>query len=79
MKSAAASVRGVSSVSVIGPKDNGGSEYIIKAEGDLRLEISTAVSAAGGTIIEMKTNELSLEDIFIKLTGEGGKADESDI
>ena len=79
VKNAAASVRGVSSVSVIGPKDNGGSEYIIKAEGDLRLEISTAVSAAGGTIIEMKTNELSLEDIFIKLTGEGGKTDESDI
>ncbi len=78
VKAAVEGVEGVSSVSA----ENG--KYTIKAEGDLRREISIAVSSAGGTIVEMKTDEMSLEDIFIKLT-EGreeekeGEADESDI
>lgn len=73
VQNAAAQVKGVKSVTLVGDSDSGGSEYLIKADGDPRREISMAVSSAGGTIIEMKTNELSLEDIFIRLTEEGGK------
>lgn len=79
IRAAAASVPGVKSVELIKEGSGDGSEYLIKADSDVRREISLAVSAAGGTIIEMKTNELSLEDIFIKLTGEGESTDESDI
>lgn len=57
--------------------------YTVKAESDLRREISISASAAGGTIVEMKTEEMSLEDIFIKLTAgkaeKEGEADESNI
>ena len=74
------SVEGVTGVELVNARPDGG-EYLIKAAGDVRREVSLAVANAGGTIIEMKTNELSLEDIFIKLTGnaEEVKPDESDI
>ncbi len=74
------SVEGVTGVELVNARPDG-SEYLIKAAGDVRREVSLAVANAGGTIIEMKTNELSLEDIFIKLTGnaEEVKPDESDI
>ena len=79
VQAAAAAVPGVKSVSLVKTRDDGSSEYLIKADSDVRRDVSVAVSAAGGTIIEMKTNELSLEDIFIKLTGEEEGTDESDI
>ncbi len=81
--SAALSVEGVDSAQYVGDRPDGG-EYLFRSQGDLRREISSAVSAAGGPIIEMKTNEMSLEDIFIKLTGskeeeKEAKPDEGDI
>lgn len=78
--SAVRSVEGVTGVELANTRADGG-EYLIKAAGDVRREISVAAANAGGTIIEMRTNELSLEDIFIKLTGASGevKADESHI
>ena len=79
VRSAIAAVEGVKSVRIVDDYKDGSIAYIIKTDADLRREISRAVSAVGGTIIEMKARELSLEDIFIKLTEEGGKADESNI
>lgn len=78
VRSVIASVDGVQSVDVIDGR------YIIRAEGDIRRDISMAVSAAGFTLIEIKTNEMSLEDIFIRLTSQSvrkkeGPSDESDI
>ncbi len=72
--SAASQVPGVKNVSIVTVRPEGGAELLIKADTDVRRDISTAVSTAGGTIIEMKLNELSLEDIFIKLTE--GEAEE---
>lgn len=67
-------VEGVDEVSV----ENG--RYTFKAQNDLRREISVAANNAGGTIVEMKTEEMSLEDIFIRLTAQKEEqADESDI
>ncbi len=73
------SVEGVTGAELVNDRADGG-EYLIKAAGDVRRQVSVAVAGAGGTIIEMKTNELSLEDIFIKLTGETEevKANEGD-
>lgn len=86
VRAAVEAVAGVKSVEIT-DRDEAGFRYSILTESDLRREISVAVSAAGGTIIEMKNNELSLEDIFIRLTAEkpendGEKeeaADEGDI
>lgn len=61
------SVGGVGGVT--GPDESSDGKYHIDADADLRREISMAVSAAGGAIIEMKAAELSLEEIFIRLTG----------
>ncbi len=71
------SVAGVRSVELL-PRDDSNSlpdtarEYVIKTNGDVRRDISKAVSASGGAIIEMKTREMSLEEIFIRLTGTEG-------
>ncbi len=80
VSAAISSVEGVTGVELVNSRSDGG-EYLIKAACDVRREVSIAVANSGGTIIEMKTNELSLEDIFIKLTGdtEEVKPDESDI
>ncbi|MGN1098427.1 MAG: ABC transporter ATP-binding protein [Clostridia bacterium] len=81
---AANGIEGVRTIECTGRRSDGSGEYLIQAEGDVRRELSMAVSSAGCTIIEMKSNELSLEDIFIKLTGGNSgekeeKANESDI
>lgn len=75
VRAAINSVEGIKSVESKGRDENGG-RYVITAEADLRREISMAVSAAGCTIIEMKANEMSLEDIFICLTAEDGSVKE---
>ena len=64
VRAAIMSVSGVLGVDIVDGR------YKMKANTDLRREISMAVSAGGGTIIEMKTDEMSLEDIFIRLTAE---------
>ncbi len=53
--------------------------WLITAESDLRREISMALGSALCTIVEMKTEEMSLEDIFIRLTAGKEANDESDI
>lgn len=68
MKALLEKVPGVKGVNVIGAHPEGGTEYIIKADADVRRAISTTVIQQGGAIMEIKLNELSLEDIFIKLT-----------
>ncbi len=75
VREAILSVEGVSAVQT--EADGNTVRCIINADGDLRREISMAVSAAGGTIIEMKASEMSLEDIFIRLTTDGGEAEPS--
>jgi hypothetical protein len=38
--------------------------------GDLRAEISRAVTAAGGTVLGITQQEMSLEEAFLTLTDE---------
>ncbi len=64
---AIAAVEGVSGVELADGK------YRISAPAELRREISLAVAGAGGTIIEMRADEMSLEEVFIRLTGSGAE------
>ncbi len=75
VRAAVEAVDGVKSFEIT-ERDEAGFRCSIMTETDLRRSISEAVSAAGGTITEMKNNELSLEEIFIRLTAEKPEAEE---
>lgn len=44
---------------------------------DIRDEVSLALSKRGLAVLEMNLEALSLEDVFLELTGEGGEKDDS--
>jgi len=68
------SLEGIKSVVADLEKESGVFEYEIEAmeNVDLRRKISSAAQENGWPILLMKTTELTLEDIFLKITmGEG--------
>lgn len=67
-------INGVVKVEKLGKREAGSYDFIIESEPekDLRREISKRLAERGYAILMFKSNELTLEDIFLKLTvGEG--------
>lgn len=64
------SIKGVDNVTCVGEHKNGCADYHIEAkEGkDVRREIFKNSAENGWCILEMKSSELSLEEIFLRLT-----------
>ena len=56
-------LKGVKGVNAV---DAEGKTYRVNAESDLRGEISKAVVNSGAALIEMKIQEFSLDDIYMK-------------
>lgn len=54
----------------LGEKEEGTADFLVEAKdgADIRADIFSAFSAAGITLLELKSAELSLEEIFIRLT-----------
>ena len=80
-------VAGISQIDSAAGDEAGTVKLTITTQGtdDLRGEISKALSAAGCIILGMSMSSMSLEDIFLELTGEDAndgaadeKADEND-
>lgn len=69
----AKAVAGVKNVSLL-KETEGGSEYLVEADGDVRSALSMALAAAGCPVVMMKNDSMSLEDIFLSLTGEEQEA-----
>ena len=70
MLSALSSVKGVKSVISLGSKESGTFDFsIVPEEGvDIRAAVSKRVSERNKTLLLLKSNELSLENIFLTLT-----------
>ncbi|MBK9751440.1 MAG: ABC transporter ATP-binding protein [Anaerolineae bacterium] len=65
MRDLLASVPGVTHV------EGSGDGFTVKANTDVRGELSTHISAAGVTLLEMRPVTTSLEDVFLELVKEG--------
>lgn len=63
-------IKGVTNVSIIGEKEQGAVDYKIEAEKDMdiRPELFKIMAENKYQIIELKTIDLSLEDVFLQLT-----------
>lgn len=68
-------ISGVSTVERRGEREKGVYEYLLTAESgkDIRRDTTRAISERGWLMLGMRTEELSLEEIFIKLTNEEGE------
>ena len=64
------SIKGVMTAECIMQHKNGVGTYSIEAseKTDIRKELFTRIAKNGWYLLELKTSELSLEDIFLKLT-----------
>ncbi len=64
------SVRDVESVTCLGQKESGTLDFVVtpKAGADVRKEISERLAARGKHIIMLTSNQLSLEQVFMRLT-----------
>ena len=58
----------VKSINPVLPHKEKEAKFIIKAERDIRKEISEKILNSGFGLLGMKINEMTLEDIFLKLT-----------
>ncbi|MBQ9503842.1 MAG: hypothetical protein IJU93_02425, partial [Lachnospiraceae bacterium] len=79
-------VGGISSIEVTASDEEGILSVELKAkEGDIREEVFKALAASGIPVLEMHTTRQTLEDIYLRLTGDNadiadtdtGKADET--
>ncbi len=79
-------VGGISSIEVTASDEEGILSVELKAkEGDIREEVFKALTASGIPVLEMHTTRQTLEDIYLRLTGDNtditdtdtGKADET--
>ena len=63
-------VKEIAEITEHGEKEEGVFEFVIEGvhEADIRREVFDAVTAAGFRILELHATEMSLEDIFLKLT-----------
>lgn len=68
-------INGVANVDDLGEKEKGTFDFIVEAEKgvDLRRTIFTRLAERGYPILSMRSSEMTLEDIFLQLTEEGGK------
>ena len=63
-------VSGVKSVSPLGSKEKGSYDFIITPEDgcDIRADIFRKVADIGGALLSLSSNEMTLEQIFLRLT-----------
>ncbi|MEJ5223495.1 MAG: ATP-binding cassette domain-containing protein [Anaerolineales bacterium] len=73
---AAEAIRSVAGITGITVLDDGGVEFRQDGEQDLRPEVARAVIAAGLDLLELRSTNLSLEDIFLELTREENPTEE---
>lgn len=67
---ALSSVRGVAEVTCLGSKEKGSNDYIlIPMDGeDVRAAVSARIASRGLTVYRFENNEMTLEQIFLRLT-----------
>lgn len=63
-------VRGVKTVTCVGQREQGSNDYIVEPDGtdDVRRAIFTRLSDRNWPLLVSKSNEMSLEQIFLRLT-----------
>ena len=63
-------ISGVVKVEPLGRKESGSFDFIIETEDgvDVRREVFKRLSERGWAILMLKSNEMTLEDIFMRLT-----------
>ncbi|MEE1491324.1 MAG: ABC transporter ATP-binding protein [Massilioclostridium sp.] len=73
------SVPGVGRAEVIGSREPGTVDFLIEPEGeeDIRRPLFHAFAQAGIPILGLKSNELSLEDIFLRLVAGEGQGEQT--
>lgn len=73
--SALKSITGMREVQTLGKREEGVYEYQVEAEEnvDIRREIFKRLSERSWPLLGLRSSELSLEDIFLQLTNEGGE------
>ncbi len=71
-------VKGVKSAASAGRKERTAMDYIVEPENnlDIRKDLFNALAAAGLPIVRMTTNEMDLEQVFLRLT-DASTADEA--
>ena len=71
------SVKNVSKVTCLGELETGSRDYHIEAvDGcDIRADVSKRLAERGKVILSLRSNELTLEQIFLRLTGEDDMSD----
>jgi len=81
LEAAIASVEGIGSCDIRPSENDGGCfdmTVTYPCDADLRRDISRAIGEKGGLIISMKEARLSLEDIFLELTGGEAQPDDAE-
>ena len=70
MIEALSTVRGVKTVTPLGRKEEGSFDFLIEPEDgfDIRGDVAARVAARGKTLLSLTGNNLSLEQIFLRLT-----------
>ena len=63
-------VRGVKTVTCVGQREQGSNDYIVEPDGatDVRRQIFTRLADRNWPLLVFKSNEMSLEQIFLRLT-----------
>ena len=63
-------VRGVKTVTCVGQREQGSNDYIVEPDGteDVRRAIFTRLADRNWPLLVFKSNEMSLEQIFLRLT-----------
>ena len=71
------SVKDVEKVVCLGQKEKGTNDYVItpKAGADIRAGVSSRLNERGKTILSLTSNQLSLEQVFMRLTYESDIAE----
>ena len=71
VKSLIASIHGVEKVALAGTKEPGSQDLVITpaADTDVRPELFRRLADRGWPILELKSNQMSLESVFLALTG----------
>lgn len=63
-------IKGVASVKSLGQKERGAFDFLIQPEdgNDVRGEVSKYIASAGDTLLSFTGNQISLEQVFLRLT-----------
>ena len=80
VKNALLTVPGVSEVQITGQQNGETSATVQVPQGeDLRAAVSAALAAAGCPVLGLTTASMSLEDVFLQLTAQGGDEEAQEV